>query len=384
LKSAFRNPRSEIVRLYVGITDYDWFKLHAANPAVEEVNFWKPSSQLGFKVLQWGEPFLFKIKGRRFIGGGGFFTKFLQLPLSLAWDAFGEANGAKSLAQLRMMIAQSRHRPIAPNEDPKIGCTLLEEPFFFEEKDWIPLPDDFRQGIQMGKSYDMGSGTGLRLWWEVTARLEAEVRASEAVARPLGRAASGPATTGAIESARFGQPRLVAPRLGQGSFRVLITDAYRSRCAMTSERTLPVLEAAHIRPYAAGGEHALSNGLLLRSDLHKLFDLGYLTVDPKDLAINVSQKIREEYEKTAATTTPSTVSAWRSRRMPLRYLPSRVLTTTRSLSLRVKGERNPPRVMFRPCFANLLHLRLPIIHVALRPTAFLKLSGERLPRDHKH
>jgi putative restriction endonuclease len=77
---------------------------------------------------------------------------------------------------------------------------------------------------------------------------------------------------------------------------MLITDAYRSRCAMTSERTLPVLEAAHIRPYAAGGEHALSNGLLLRSDLHKLFDLGYLTVDPKDLAINVSQKIREEYE----------------------------------------------------------------------------------------
>ncbi|MDX6614361.1 MAG: putative restriction endonuclease [Blastocatellia bacterium] len=74
------------MRLYVGITDYDWFKLHAANPLVEEVNFWKPSSQRGFKVLQWGEPFLFKLKARRVIGGGGFFTKFLQLPLSLAWE----------------------------------------------------------------------------------------------------------------------------------------------------------------------------------------------------------------------------------------------------------------------------------------------------------
>jgi putative restriction endonuclease len=65
---------------------------------------------------------------------------------------------------------------------------------------------------------------------------------------------------------------------------------------MTSERTLPVLEAAHIRPYAMDGKHELSNGLLLRSDLHKLFDLGYVTVDPVEKKILVSQRIREEYE----------------------------------------------------------------------------------------
>jgi putative restriction endonuclease len=65
---------------------------------------------------------------------------------------------------------------------------------------------------------------------------------------------------------------------------------------MTSERTLPVLEAAHIRPFAAGGEHALSNGLLLRSDLHTLFDLGYVTVDPKEKKILVSDRIKAEFE----------------------------------------------------------------------------------------
>ena len=53
------------MKLYVGITDYDWFKLHASKPIVDEVNFWKPSSQLGFKVLQWGEPFLFKLHAPR-------------------------------------------------------------------------------------------------------------------------------------------------------------------------------------------------------------------------------------------------------------------------------------------------------------------------------
>jgi putative restriction endonuclease len=107
---------------------------------------------------------------------------------------------------------------------------------------------------------------------------------------------AGPATIAAAENARYGNPITVRPRLGQGSFRVLVTDAYNRRCAMTAERTLPVLEAAHIRPYSRGGKHELSNGLLLRSDLHKLFDLGYVTVDPNDQKIVVSRRIREEYE----------------------------------------------------------------------------------------
>jgi putative restriction endonuclease len=273
------------MKLYVGITDYDWFRLHASKSIVEEVNFWKPSSQTNFKVLRENEPFLFKLKGQRFIAGGGFFAKFLPLPLSLAWEAFGEANGARSLEELRMMIGQSRHRVIAPNEDPTIGCTLIEEPFFFERSDWIPVPSDFKAGIQMGKGYDMESGTGLRLWQDVRERLErARVKSI------------GPATIAAQEVARYGNPILVRPRLGQGSFRVLVTDAYQYRCAMTSERTLPVLEAAHIRPYGKEGLHELSNGLLLRSDLHKLFDLGYMTVDPEKKTIVVSSRIREEYE----------------------------------------------------------------------------------------
>jgi putative restriction endonuclease len=273
------------VNLYVGITNYDWFKLHSSNPSLEEVNFWKPSSTTRFSALQPNEPFLFKIKGRKFIGGGAFFARFISLPLSLAWDAFREANGARSLEEFRMMISRSGHRVIGPNEDPTIGCALLQEPFFFAKDEWIPLPDDFRQGIQKGKVYGMESGTGLTLWADVTDRL------ARAKVKSL-----GPATVAAQDGARYGNPVLVAPRLGQGSFRVMVTDAYRYRCAMTSERTLPVLEAAHIRPFAEGGEHALSNGLLLRSDLHKLFDLGYMTVDPNDKRIIVSDRIKAEFE----------------------------------------------------------------------------------------
>jgi putative restriction endonuclease len=88
---------------------------------------------------------------------------------------------------------------------------------------------------------------------------------------------------------------IVYPRLGQGTFRVLVTDLYERRCAVTGERTLPVLEAAHIRPYGASGPHDPRNGVLLRSDLHTLFDRGYVTVTP-ELRFEVSRRIREEFE----------------------------------------------------------------------------------------
>ena len=92
----------------------------------------------------------------------------------------------------------------------------------------------------------------------------------------------------------YGSPTLINPRLGQGAFRVLVTDAYKRRCAITGEKTLPVLEAAHIVPFAQSGSHQISNGLLLRSDFHKLFDLGYVTID-RNFRVKVSPRLREEW-----------------------------------------------------------------------------------------
>ena len=96
-------------------------------------------------------------------------------------------------------------------------------------------------------------------------------------------------------TSQYGSEYLTRSRLGQGAFRVLVADAYSRRCAVTGERTLPVLEAAHIKPYAESGPHAVRNGMLLRSDIHKLFDTGYITVTA-DYTLEVSQRIREEYE----------------------------------------------------------------------------------------
>lgn len=277
------------MNFFVAVTDYDWFLLHASKLRVEEVNFWRPSSEAPFKALKTGELLLFKLHSpRNFIAGGGFFTRFVFLPISLAWEAFGEGNGVRSLSEMRNRIAKYRHSSIGPTENPNIGCILLAEPFFFREADWIPIPSDFSLNIVQGKGYDSKDGsTGQELWEAVTEKLGLGVGENLDV---------GPATIAAVEGDRYGEPLLVRPRLGQGTFRVIVTDTYERRCTITGERTLPVLEAAHIKPYSSGGPHVPENGLLLRSDLHTLFDQGYITVDADQLKVVVSDRIREEFE----------------------------------------------------------------------------------------
>jgi putative restriction endonuclease len=93
---------------------------------------------------------------------------------------------------------------------------------------------------------------------------------------------------------RYGEPHLVKPRLGQGAFRLAVTDAYGRECAVTGGRVLPALDAAHIQAYSTGGEHEVSNGLLLRRDIHCVFDAGYLTFD-EDLRVVVSDRVRTEF-----------------------------------------------------------------------------------------
>jgi putative restriction endonuclease len=100
------------MRLWVGVTDFDWFRFLATRPGIDEVNFWQPSGGVEFKALSPGEPFLFKLHSpRNFIVGGGFFAHWSPLPVSLAWDAFGEKNGATSLSEMRSRLAKCYRSP---------------------------------------------------------------------------------------------------------------------------------------------------------------------------------------------------------------------------------------------------------------------------------
>ena len=74
-----------------------------------------------------------------------------------------------------------------------------------------------------------------------------------------------------------------------------MTDTYERRCAITGEKVLPTLEAAHIRAVSKEGQHSIDNGLLLRRDVHRLFDLGYATVTP-DYRYRVSGRLRDDFD----------------------------------------------------------------------------------------
>jgi putative restriction endonuclease len=63
---------------------------------------------------------------------------------------------------------------------------------------------------------------------------------------------------------------------------------------VTGEHSLPALEAAHIKPYGDGGQHEVTNGLLLRSDIHRLFDKGYVAIT-RDLKFIVSNRLKDEF-----------------------------------------------------------------------------------------
>jgi len=81
---------------FVGVRDNDWFSFLSQQPGIDEVNFWQPGGSSQFKSLQPGEPFLFKLHKpyEHYIGGGAFFAHYTTLPISLAWQTFGEKNGA--------------------------------------------------------------------------------------------------------------------------------------------------------------------------------------------------------------------------------------------------------------------------------------------------
>jgi putative restriction endonuclease len=266
------------INLVIAVTDGDWFEMLRRQPDLSEVNFWAPSAA-NFRALQPGELFLFKLHApRNVIVGGGIFAYANALPCSLAWEAFGGANGARSAQEMRARIARYRRADPGDRSDFEIGCRILTQPFFFAEADWIPVPQSWAPNIVSFKTYNTGDAEGIALWEAVNERM------------------NRPDFPGMAESqARFGEPQLIRPRLGQGAFRVLVTDTYNRRCAITQERTLPALEAAHIRPYGDGGAHEAQNGLLLRRDIHSLFDAGYVTVTP-DLRFEVSRRIKEEFD----------------------------------------------------------------------------------------
>ncbi|MBK9239394.1 MAG: HNH endonuclease [Acidobacteria bacterium] len=261
---------------YIANTDRGWFDFLRLQPPQEEVNFWSPSAHSVFRGPV-GSPFFFKLKSPdNAIGGYGVVSWADRMPEWLAWECFGQGNGAPNLVAMQAQIERLRKSSDIQGRESldQIGCIILSRPVFFPPELWIPQPIDWKKNNLRYAGYDLATGEGARVWRECQLRVEG--------------------LTAVLEADRYGQPVLIAPRLGQGTFRLAVTKAYGGACAMTGEHSLPVLEAAHIKAYGADGEHEVRNGILLRSDVHKLFDRGYMTVTPEH-RVEVSRQFKEHF-----------------------------------------------------------------------------------------
>ena len=131
---------------YIGLTDAEWYSFLSAHPRVDEVNFWQPHGERAFRALQRGELFFFKLRAPlKAIAGFGFFERYESLPAWLAWECFGEMNGAPDFESMVERIVRLRGddgRSVRTG-DFQIGCVMISAPIFFAEDEWVFPPKDW-------------------------------------------------------------------------------------------------------------------------------------------------------------------------------------------------------------------------------------------------
>ena len=276
----------------VANTDLRWFRHFCPDDqlvVVDEVNFWRPFAQQEFRALQPGQPLFFRLKSpAAAVAGFGFFAVEHALSVPLAWDFFGAKNGDATLLDFAGRIEAYRARTAcgrAARTGAKLSCLVLRDAVFLPKRQWIPwgIGEGWSPRVQTYKRYGLEAESG-RLLASLLRNLHPLAVPDLRDEFQLVTADTRVRITGDF-----------AQRSGQGTFKVRLLKAYAGRCAITGEHSVPELDAAHIQPYLGPGSNHVQNGLVLRTDLHRLYDGGYVTVTP-DLRFEVSGRLRDEFE----------------------------------------------------------------------------------------
>jgi putative restriction endonuclease len=272
----------------VHTTDERWFSYFRPSDEitlVDEVNFWRPSAQSAFRALREGEPFFFRLKAPvNAIAGFGFFALQTIIPIPLAWDVFKDRNGDPDFLSFRRRIADYRSATSTSLLEP-LNCLVLRDATFLPRAMWLPWnrSEDWSPNIVSFKGYSLDEHPGCllaQLLQSAAIRRVHETSTEYEVLPPGERAMAN---------------RAVVVRQGQGIFRARLLQAYNQRCAVTAEKSMPALEAAHIQPYLGPESNHVQNGILMRADFHNLYDVGYLTITP-EYRLEVSHDLREDFE----------------------------------------------------------------------------------------
>lgn len=273
--------QDKVKRFAISPTDEEWFSLLKSYQYLDRINFWTPTPW-NIKSLKSGDRLYFMLKAPiRKIGGYAEVVKYENMSINKAWDTFGLGNGVKGLEEFILRTTKykgKRSNKENLDQNPVIGCIELKEAVFFEPNKYITPGDlgvSFPNQVVKIKCFQ---GEFLNLGEETV----------DLPTSPFSLVGSR------NENRKF---REVNQRVGQESFRRAIFKAYDNSCAITGESCKDLLQAAHIQPYKDENSNHVQNGILLRIDLHRLFDTGLITIDT-DYRIRFSSIFQSnEYRK---------------------------------------------------------------------------------------
>lgn len=258
-------------------TDVEWFKFLRTEGLNSEINFWTPTPW-NVSRLASGDKLYFMLKSPiRKIGGYGQFVEYKNMSINDAWNKYGFKNGCTSKQELIDRLDKYKASNSSDERsvtDSEIGCIVLTNAVYYDDDKFLDLDNydiDFSRFIVKIKYYNENDPLEIAT--------ESMVKEFELLPTSL---------------EKLKKSRLVTERKGQGNFRAIITTAYSNKCCITNETTPELLEAAHIQPYFDENSNHVKNGLLLRVDLHKLYDNGLLYID-ESFKIHISPEVKSEY-----------------------------------------------------------------------------------------
>lgn len=262
-----------------------------------EANFWQPSPH-GCRLCLPVNRFCSRQRTQRkypgvdipgySLVGGGFFDEYVEWGVSEAWTIWGLANGVATEQELLARARSYRASSATSDPDPTIGCVILRNIFFAAAGKELAEPPRWPRNVVTLSRYDLAEpsrkedteyvghalallrrGARVDLAWEPDLRgVDLDWRGPR-----IWRSCAGP------------------PAHGQGHFKRAVATAYRNRCAVTSRRDVPEL-GSRAHPPIRRGWRACCFQWLAATDVHRLFDRGYLSVDP-DLRLRVSRQLQE-------------------------------------------------------------------------------------------
>lgn len=260
-----------------------WFSaLSELTPRPSRVAFWQPTSGIPHKIKV-GEPWFFVEKGAPRVLGFGRFLGHEGITISGLWDRYGQATGTTSENALLGEITSAK-KGKAGTGDTQIGNVILSDFTPFSQP--VSLPPLDLPKLNRAFQYVPAGNSILDLADQKPTTLERDLAMAEAEVKR-----EGGFDPTSITDARRKVLASIVRRQGQTKFRNELMEAYEGRCAISNCAIPELLEAAHIHPYKGAETNDVRNGILLRTDLHTLFDLGLLAIDTGSWAVLISPRL---------------------------------------------------------------------------------------------